>query len=179
MISSLPKSVNQNRKRSISNPVSRQSSKENKRNCFNSNHYRTNSNRSHLSSSSHVVSRMDRNRRKALKLLIVIILEFFICWTPLFIYNTIGTFDKKFYRLMPTRFNDLILLFSFASPLCNPFTYYFMSKRYRAVLYAYLSCCYSKKNKEKFNKHNHEARQVVKALRLHQQQNTFEYKQKN
>jgi hypothetical protein len=112
-----------------------------------------------------------------LKLLIVIILEFFICWTPLFIYHTFGTFDKKFYRSIPHIFGDLILLFSFASPLCNPFTYYFMSKRYRAVLYAYLSSCSSKKNKEKFNR-NRDARQLVEALRLHQQQNTLEYKQK-
>jgi len=175
--SSLPKSINKTRKRSISYPISHQSSKEKKTNLFNSNHNRTNSNRSRLSSTSPVVSRMDRNRRKALKLLIVIILEFFICWTPLFIYHTIVTFDKKFHRSMPTNFVDLILLFSFASPLCNPFTYYFMSKRYRAVLYAYLPCCNSK-NKENFNKQNNEARQVIKALRLHQQQNTLEYKKK-
>jgi len=121
---------------------------------------------------------MDRHRRKALKLLIVIILEFFICWTPLFIFNTFGTFDKKFYRSMPTKFVDLILLFSFASALCNPLTYYFMSKRYRTVLYAYLLCCSSKKNKEKFNKKTQEAQQVIKALQLHQRQNSLEYKQK-
>ncbi len=78
---------------------------------------------------------------------------------------------------MPTIFIDLILLFSFASPLCNPLTYYFMSKRYRTVLYAYLSCCW-KKNEEKFYKQNQDAKQIIKALRLHQQQNTLEYKQK-
>jgi len=121
---------------------------------------------------------MDRHRRKALKLLIVIILEFFICWTPLFIFNTFGTFDKKFYRSMPTKFVDLILLFSFASALCNPLTYYFMSKRYRTVLYAYLLYCSSKKNKDKFNKKTQEAQQVIKALQLHQRQNSLEYKQK-
>jgi hypothetical protein len=165
-----------NRKRAISNPLSRQVSKETKRpnRLFNS---RRSSNRSRLSSSSQGVYRLDRHRRKALKLLIVIIVEFFVCWTPLFIYHTFGTFDKKFYRSMPTIFVDLILLFSFASPLCNPFTYYFMSKRYRAVLYAHLSCFYWRKDKnEKFNKKNE---QVIKALRLHQQQNSLEYKQKS
>ena len=124
------------------------------------------------------IYRVDRHRRKALKLLIVIILEFFICWTPLFIYHTFGTFDKKFYRSMPTIFVDLILLFSFASPLCNPFTYYFMSKRYRSVLYAYLLSCSSRKNKEKFNQKTQEAQQFIKALHLHQQQNSLEYKRK-
>jgi len=52
-----------------------------------------------------------------------------------------------------------------------------MSKRYRTVLYAYLSCCW-KKNEEKFYKQNQDAKQIIKALRLHQQQNTLEYKQK-
>lgn len=94
--------------------------------------------------------RMDRNRRKALKILIVLIMEFFICWTPLFIYHTIGTFDKKFYRSMPNILLDLILLFSFASALCNPLTYYFMSKRYRSALYAYLRCCHKKYDKQTY-----------------------------
>ena len=53
-----------------------------------------------------------------------------------------------------------------------------MSKRYRTVLYAYLSCCYSKNNNGKFSKKNQKGKQVVKALRLHQQQNSLEYKQK-
>ena len=175
----LPRYVSLYRKRSKSNPLARQASQEHRRHIWKSNHSRTNSNRSRLSASSQGVYRVDRHRRKALKLLIVIIFAFFICWTPIFLFHTFGTFDKKFYRSMPTIFVDVILLFSFASPLCNPFTYYFMSKRYRAVLYAYLSCCSSKKNREKFhNKKSQEAQQVVKALHLHQQQNSLEYKQK-
>ena len=93
------------------------------------------------SSSSRSLTRMDRQRRKALKLLITLIVEFFVCWTPLFIYHTLGTFDKRFYRSMPKIYVDLILLFSFASASCNPLTYYFMSERYRTVLYANLSFC--------------------------------------
>ena len=130
------------------------------------------------SSSSHQpagVYRVDRHRRKALKLLIVIIVEFFLCWTPLFIYHTLGTFNKKFYRSMPSILLDLILLFSFASPLCNPLTYYFMSKRYRSVLFAHFSCL---NWKTKLYRKNQEAMQVVKALRLHQEQNSLEYKPK-
>lgn len=88
---------------------------------------------------------MDRQRRKALKLLIVLIVEFFVCWTPLYIYHTIGAFNKAFYRFVPSVFLDLILLFSFASASCNPLTYYFMSQRYRTVLYANISAlCYQK-----------------------------------
>lgn len=90
-------------------------------------------------------SRMDRQRRKALKLLIVLIVEFFVCWTPLYVYHTIGAFNKSFYRSVPSVLLDLFLLLSFASASCNPLTYYFMSQRYRAVLYANItSLCYQK-----------------------------------
>lgn len=142
----------------------------------------SNSSRQSQSSTSNPnVYRMDRHRRKALKLLIVIIMEFFICWTPLFLFHTLDTFNKNFYRLMPKILVDIVLLFSFASLLCNPFTYYFMSKRYRTVLYAYFSCgCLSRNDDErKLSKTNEEARQLIRALRLHQQQNSFEYQLKH
>ncbi|CAF4758934.1 unnamed protein product [Rotaria sp. Silwood1] len=179
--SSWPKHVNHNQKNPLSNIFSRQTSKESKRSkyFYNSNHSCGGSYKSRCSSTSQGYDLIDRHRRKALKLLIVIIVEFFICWTPLFIYHTFGTFDKKFYRSMPSIFVDLILLFSFASLLCNPFTYYFMSKRYRMVLYAYLSCCCCcYKVKPKFSKKNQAARKMIQALHLHQQQNSLEYKQK-
>lgn len=81
------------------------------------------------------ITRMDRHRRKALKLLIVLIAEFFICWTPLYLYHTIGIFHKSFYRSMPSVIFDVVLLFSFFSASCNPLTYYFMSERYRSALF--------------------------------------------
>lgn len=182
LASSWPKNIAFKRTRHILNSYHSQMSKESKRSNHNYTSYMNNntnnSNRSRRLSPTQGAYHMDRHRRKALKLLIAIIIEFFICWTPLFIYHTFGTFDKKFYRSMPSIFVDLILLFSFASLLCNPFTYYFMSKRYRTVLYAYLSYCCCIKDKRKFHKKSADARQIVEALRLHQQQNTLEYKRK-
>ncbi|CAF4801157.1 unnamed protein product [Rotaria sp. Silwood1] len=130
-------------------------------------------------SSTQGLCRTDRNRRKALKLLITLIMEFFICWTPLFIYHTIGTFDKKFYRSTPNIYVDLILLFSFASASCNPLTYYFMSKRYRSALYAYLQCCYLNENEQKFiNQNNHQPHPIHKPLRSNEKKNSPELKHK-
>ncbi|CAF2765135.1 unnamed protein product [Rotaria sp. Silwood2] len=123
--------------------------------------------------------RTDRNRRKALKLLITLIMEFFICWTPLFIYHTIGTFNKNFYRSTPNIFVDLILLFSFASASCNPLTYYFMSKRYRSALYAYLRCCSFNGNQQIFINHNNQQPHYInKPLRSNQKENSPELKHK-
>lgn len=108
-----PRYTRKCRRRSKSNPILRQTSRENRKNPSKSNSSPSHSNRSRLSSTNQY--RIDRHRRKALKLLIIIILEFFICWTPIFIYHTFGTFDKRFYRSMPNFVIDLILLFSFAS----------------------------------------------------------------
>lgn len=89
--------------------------------------------------------RMDRQRRKASKLLLALIVEFFICWVPLYIYQTVGTFDKSFHRSIPSFVLDAILLFSFASAASNPLTYHFMSKRYRTVLHEIFTCsCHSR-----------------------------------
>ena len=116
------------------------------------------------------MTRMDRHRRKALKLLIVLIIAFFVCWTPLYIYHTIGIFKKDFSRSKSNSFLDFILLLSFASASCNPITYYFMSQRYRAVLYSNLSLlCFKKnssKNVRKKNQTTPPCNQSVPANRL-------------
>jgi hypothetical protein len=159
------------RTHTVSDPTTRPSSQNNKL----TSRRLTPQNSSNKSSNSpsHGTSRMDRHRRKALKLLITLIVEFFICWLPLFIYHTIGTFNKNFYRSIPNVFVDLILLFSFASASCNPLTYCFMSKRYRSVLYAYLPCCCLNKNHRMFiNQKDQRARQLIKALHSSQQQKT-------
>ncbi len=54
-----------------------------------------------------------------------------------------------------------------------------MSKRYRSVLYAYLSCFSCNKNQRMFiNQKNEQARHLIKALSLHQEQNSNEKKRK-
>ncbi|UJR10842.1 hypothetical protein I4U23_015030 [Adineta vaga] len=136
---------------------------------------RLSSENSSKKSCSSTISRIDRQRRKALKLLITLIVEFFVCWTPLFIFHTIGTFHKNFYRVTSNIWLDFILLFSFASASCNPLTYYFMSKRYRLVLYAYFSCCFLKRKQQiMLKQRNRQAKQLIKVLRSSQQQNSSE-----
>ncbi|CAF3384642.1 unnamed protein product [Rotaria socialis] len=129
-------------------------------------------------SSSHGMHRMDRSRRKALQLLIVLIMEFFICWTPLFIYHTIGTFNKNFYRSTPNIYLDLILLFSFASASCNPLTYYFMSKRYRSALYAYLRCSDLNHNQQSFTNKKQQLHSMKNVLHSNQKENSPNLKHK-
>lgn len=111
--------------------------------------------RSHENSPNLQTCRADRDRRKALKLLIILIIEFFICWTPLYVYHTIGTFYKRFYGSLHSIVLDIILLLSFVTTSCNPITYYFMSQRYRSVLYANITWLYRRTRNSVFIGHDH------------------------
>ena len=95
-------------------------------------------------------SPINRARRKASTLLIVLIGEFFICWTPLYLYHTVGVFDKTIYRWMPSLIPNLILFLSFASASCNPITYYFMSRRFRTIIYENLNRFSPRKHRSNF-----------------------------
>lgn len=90
-------------------------------------------------------SSIDHDRRKASILLIVLIVEFIICWTPLYLYHTIGIFNKTFYRSIPSIIPNLILFLSFVSTSCNPITYYFMSRRFRKICYESFKQLYRRK----------------------------------
>ncbi|CAF1256237.1 unnamed protein product [Didymodactylos carnosus] len=170
------------RTRTTSNPIFQLHSKDSNSSQHNHHHSKHSPSRFHRflntfrrSSSSTHAYRLDKNRRKALKILIVIILEFFICWTPLFIYHTAGTFNKNIYKQVPNVIVNLILLFSFASATCNPFTYYFMSKRYRLALYEYITCKICFTNVKKKN-----SQQLMLALQQHNQflNNIYQHQQK-
>ncbi|CAF1488103.1 unnamed protein product, partial [Didymodactylos carnosus] len=173
-----------NRIRTTSHPGFRSSSKDSTNNHHRREHHKkSSSSKFHRfldtlrRSSSSQAYRLDKNRRKALKILIAIILEFFICWTPLFIFHTIGAFQKSIYKQVPTVVVNIILIFSFASATCNPFTYYFMSKRYRLALYEYITCRLyfanvKKKNSQRLplplQQHNQQFKNIVQQ---HQKEN--------
>ena len=89
--------------------------------------------------------RISHDRRKASILLIVLIVEFFICWTPLYLYHTVAVFDKTIHRSIPHIIPHLILFLSFISTSCNPITYYFMSQRFRKICYESFKQLYRKK----------------------------------
>ncbi|XP_050415907.1 cholecystokinin receptor type A [Patella vulgata] len=85
-----------------------------------------------------------RNRavkKRLIKMLFAIVLEFFICWAPIYILYTWLIFDKEGVRRHVSGLaKSLIHLLSYVSSCCNPITYCFFNRNYRQAFIAAIRC---------------------------------------
>ncbi|KAF0298881.1 Cholecystokinin receptor type A [Amphibalanus amphitrite] len=63
------------------------------------------------------------SKRRVIKMLFVVVLEFFVCWTPVYVINTVSLYD-----------------FRYCSACCNPITYCFMNSGFRQSFLAAFGC---------------------------------------
>ncbi|XP_050415906.1 cholecystokinin receptor type A-like [Patella vulgata] len=82
-----------------------------------------------------------QNKVRVIKMLFVVVLEFFICWTPVYVVQTWMIFDfssasKHVTPLIKTFFH----LLSYFSSCCNPITYCFMNKKFREAFVRVFQC---------------------------------------
>ncbi|XP_072109031.1 cholecystokinin receptor type A [Mobula birostris] len=81
-------------------------------------------------------------KKRVIRMLIVIVIMFFICWTPIFCANAWRAFNKvsadRFLSGTPISF---IHLLSYTSACVNPIIYCFMNKRFREACLATFTCC--------------------------------------
>ena len=65
-------------------------------------------------------------------MLFVVVAEYFICWTPMYVLQTWFVFDHSgaVRRVSPSAMN-LVHLLGFASACCHPITYGFMNASFR------------------------------------------------
>ncbi|XP_063706409.1 neuropeptide SIFamide receptor-like [Culicoides brevitarsis] len=76
-------------------------------------------------------------KKKVIRMLFVIIVEFFVCWAPLHILNTVYLYSPAFvYSYFNNTGIALIQLMAYISSCCNPITYCFMNRRFRAAFLA-------------------------------------------
>ena len=80
-------------------------------------------------------------KKKIIRMLFVIVLEFFLCWTPLYVINTWYAFDSAslYVGIGPTEIG-LIQLMAYLSSCCNPITYCFMNEKFRNGLLNAFGC---------------------------------------
>lgn len=65
-------------------------------------------------------------------MLFVLVLEFFICWTPLYVINTIVMFiGPAIYEYIDYTSICFFQLLAYSSSCCNPITYCFMNASFR------------------------------------------------
>ncbi|XP_061485258.1 gastrin/cholecystokinin type B receptor [Rhineura floridana] len=81
-------------------------------------------------------------KKRVIRMLVVIVVMFFVCWLPLYVVNTWRAFDlAAAHRALSGAPISFIHLLSFTSACVNPFIYCFMNKRFRKAFAATFSCC--------------------------------------
>lgn len=74
-------------------------------------------------------------------MLFVVVLEFFICWTPLYVINTIALFNPQFvYQTIGYSTITYLQLLAYTSSCCNPITYCFMNRGFRKAFLNLFRC---------------------------------------
>uniref|UniRef100_A0A1A9WQ24 G-protein coupled receptors family 1 profile domain-containing protein n=1 Tax=Glossina brevipalpis TaxID=37001 RepID=A0A1A9WQ24_9MUSC len=72
------------------------------------------------------------SKKRVVKMLFVLVLEFFICWTPLYIINTMAMFiGPAIYEYVDYTTISFLQLLAYSSSCCNPITYCFMNANFR------------------------------------------------
>lgn len=83
-----------------------------------------------------------QNKKRVIQMLFVVVLEFFICWTPLYVINTIALFDQKWvYQTLGYTAISYCQLLAYSSSCCNPITYCFMNRGFRKACLNLFRCC--------------------------------------
>ncbi|XP_034533836.1 cholecystokinin receptor-like [Notolabrus celidotus] len=81
-------------------------------------------------------------KRRVIRMLMVIVALFFICWMPLYSANTWKAFDlRSASRALSGAPISFIHLLSYSSACVNPIIYCFMNTRFRKALIATFACC--------------------------------------
>ena len=82
-------------------------------------------------------------KKRVIRMLIVIVVLFFLCWMPLYTANTWKAFDlNSAQRALSGAPISFIHLLSYSSACVNPIIYCFMNTRFRkALLATFARCC--------------------------------------
>lgn len=74
-------------------------------------------------------------------MLSVLVLEFFVCWMPLYVLHTWAVFDaESAYSHVSASGIAAVHLLAYVSSCCNPITYCFMHDKYRQAFRNVLGC---------------------------------------
>lgn len=90
------------------------------------------------------------NKKRVIKMLFTVVLEFFICWTPLYVINTIALFNSSIiYHYIGYTNISYFHLLAYTSSCCNPITYCFMNYGFRKSFLNLFRCARKYRNRRK------------------------------
>lgn len=91
------------------------------------------------------------NKKRVIKMLFVVVLEYFVCWSPLYIINTLASFNKGLvYDSLGYRVISFFQLLAYTSICCNPITYCFMNGGFRKSFLKLFKCLRMSKYRPNF-----------------------------
>ncbi|KOC64029.1 Cholecystokinin receptor type A [Habropoda laboriosa] len=97
-------------------------------------------NRQHVIRSNYMGKSIEA-KKKVIRMLFVIVLEFFVCWAPLHVINTWYLFAPELvYSMIGSTGISLIQLLAYISSCCNPITYCFMNRKFRQAFLSLFNC---------------------------------------
>lgn len=80
-------------------------------------------------------------KKRVIKMLFAVVLEFFICWTPLYVINTVALFSPlAVYNGLGYTAISFFQLLAYTSSCCNPITYCFMNCSFRKSFLSLFRC---------------------------------------
>ena len=83
----------------------------------------------------------EAKQRRVIKMLFVVVLEFFICWTPIYTINTITLYWPRIvYQGLGYNGISFFHLLAFFSSCTNPITYCFMNSNFRQSFLLLFKC---------------------------------------
>ena len=86
-----------------------------------------------------------KRQSRVIKMLAILVVEFFVCWTPLHCINLISLYKPKIvYQFIGYNGLCLFFLLAYLSSCTNPITYCFMNSKFRQSFLSLFSCCSSK-----------------------------------
>ena len=84
-----------------------------------------------------------QSKIRVIRMLFVVVVEFFVCWTPLYVVQTWQSFHPESIneKIDRTTWSAMFVL-AYCSSCCNPITYCFLNRRFRQSFVSALSCCF-------------------------------------
>ena len=101
-----------------------------------------------------------RRKKRVIQMLGVVVAEFFICWTPIYVMNTWYLFyPVQLYSLIGPMGVTSIQLLAYFSSCVNPITYCFMNQGFRMAFFRVFGCHWD-------DRHQQSNSQRIDSLRL-------------
>ncbi|XP_064618343.1 LOW QUALITY PROTEIN: pyrokinin-1 receptor-like [Liolophura sinensis] len=103
-------------------------------------------------------------RRAVLKMLVAVVVAFFVCWAPFHAQRFMTLYVKDWTKTLLEVQSQLFYvsgLLLYVSSTVNPILYNLMSKRYRQAFRETLCCCIGQKNPRRFSFGNSHTEQTV------------------